>query len=44
MANVDHVIGALVIAVSVTALAEIAFSLPRGKIRHSYGSWDRFIS
>jgi len=85
MANVDHLIGALVIAVSVTALAEIArsvrylnaafgvtltvvpwiveggslvadlagatagllliaLSLPRGKIRHSDGSWDRFIS
>jgi hypothetical protein len=33
MANVDHVIGALVIAVSATALAEIALSLPRGKTR-----------
>ena len=84
MANSDHLIGALVITVSVAALAEIGraarylnvlfgaalivvpwildggslladiasviaglllilFALPRGSVRHSYGSWDRFI-
>jgi len=84
MANSDHVIGALVVTVSVTSLAEqarslrylnvifgvalitvpwvldggslpadlasaatgvvlILLSIPRGQIRHSYGSWDRFI-
>jgi nucleoside-diphosphate-sugar epimerase len=83
-ANSDHLIGALVVTVSVTALAElgraarylnvlfgiallivpwildggslladvasvvaglllIVLALPRGRIRHSYGSWDRFI-
>jgi Zn-dependent protease len=84
MASSDHLIGALVITVSVTALAElgravrylnvlfgiallivpwildggslladvasvaaglllIVLALPRGSVRHSYGSWDRFI-
>lgn len=84
MADSDHLVGALVVTVSVTALAELAraarylniplgvallfvpwildggtlpadiasvvsglllivFSLPRGSVRHSYGTWDRFI-
>jgi hypothetical protein len=84
MAGSDHVIGALVVTVSMTSLAEIArsvrylnvifgvalitvpwvldggslladlasvatgialvlLSIPRGQIRNSCGSWDRFI-
>lgn len=83
MANADHLIGALVIVVAVTALAEVArtvrllnvvlggallitpfvfgatalqlgasivagvaimaLSLPKGEVRSSYGTWDRFI-
>jgi len=84
MASSDHLIGALVIAISVTALAELAravrflnalfgivliaapwmldggspladwagvfaglllilLCVPRGPVRNSYGSWDRFI-
>ncbi|GAA3947136.1 vitamin K epoxide reductase family protein [Allohahella marinimesophila] len=83
MANADHLIGALVLTVVITALAEAAravrflliplglalfatpfmydagilsivsslvcgvllmvLSLPRGKIRHQYGSWNRLV-
>src|SRR5690606_571310 len=83
MANAEHLVGSLVLTVSVTAWAEVAravrflnvplglaliaapflfdapypeavldmllgvalivLSLPRGRIRQSYGEWDRFI-
>lgn len=83
MANADHIIGALVITVAVTAFAEaarsarflitvlgmalaimpfivggnaiqiaadmvaglalIALSLPKGEVKHKYGSWSRYI-
>ncbi|MDX1381427.1 MAG: DNA polymerase III subunit epsilon, partial [Xanthomonadales bacterium] len=84
MADADHLIGALVVTISVTALAEMArparflnalagacllgtpfmfdggsalaealsllagvllivLSIPRGRVRHRYGDWNRFI-